>query len=301
MPMANHSDDADRSSKATNDMTRYDRVARMDMARGDASVRDNRQMTQLVDVDEHVERERQRYNAQFQPYRQGHLRVKYGAEFAPSDQRAALLYALDQLGDLRGKRVLEIGGGTGYHAAILVHRGAQVVATDVSSVGVEVMQRRFEANEMTDRAEAAVVVAEEMPFEDGSFDAVFGVAVLHHLVMDSAGPEIARVLRKGGRAVFLEPLSENPVLDFVRDRVPYPGKKSPHGHRGVTFAMLEQASHSFASIRIRPFYLTSMLNRALGQSTSITPLEKLDDMLIARSTRTHRLCRQVVVTFATAP
>jgi ubiquinone/menaquinone biosynthesis C-methylase UbiE len=249
-------------------------------------------------VEEHVERERRRYNLQFQP--QGsddNLLVKYGAEFHPGDQRAALLYLFDQLGDLRGKRVLEIGGGTGYHAAMLVHRGAQVVATDVSSVGVEVMRRRFEVNGMSDRAEAAVVVAEQMPFEDDSFDAVIGLAVLHHLVMDQAAPEIARVLVPGGRAVFLEPLSENPVLDFVRDYVPYPGKKSPHGHRGVTFPMLKQASRYFASTKVRPFYLTAMLNRAIGQQTAITPLERLDDIVIARFPSVRRLCRQVVVTF----
>jgi ubiquinone/menaquinone biosynthesis C-methylase UbiE len=254
-------------------------------------------MTTPTDVEAHVEAERRRYDVQFKPYGERGLLVPYGTEFAPSDQRAALLYALDQLGDLRGKRVLEIGGGTGYHAAILVHRGAEVVATDVSSVGVDVMRRRFEANQMSDRADAQVVVAEQMPFEDGSFDFVFGIAVLHHLVMDSAAPEIARVLRPGGRAVFLEPLSENPLLDIIRDHVPYPGKKSPHGHRGVTFAMLDQASRAFVATVVRPFYLTSMINRAFGQSTAITPLERLDDFIIARVPRVHRLCRQVVVTF----
>lgn len=252
-------------------------------------------------VAEHVERERQRYDNQFEPYRQAeNLRVTYGAEFAPGDQRAALLYLFEQLGDLRGKRVLEIGGGTGYHAAMLVHRGARVVATDVSSVGVEVMRQRFEANGMRDRAEAAVVVAEQMPFEDGSFDAVIGLAVLHHLVMDQAAPEIARVLVPGGRAVFLEPLSENRFLDFVRDYVPYPGKKSPLRHRGVTFAMLDEASRYFAATAFRPFYLTAMLNRAFGHQTAITPLERLDDIVISRVPRVHGLCRQVVVTFDVA-
>lgn len=77
-------------------------------------------------VEEHVERERQRYDVQFRPkHDDDDLTVKYGAEFASGDQRAALLYLFEQLGDLRGKRVLEIGGGTGYHAAMLVHRGAR--------------------------------------------------------------------------------------------------------------------------------------------------------------------------------
>jgi ubiquinone/menaquinone biosynthesis C-methylase UbiE len=258
-------------------------------------------MTLPTDVEEHVKRERRRYDTQFRPEREDpDLQVKYGAEFAPSDQRAAQLYAFDQLGDLRGTSLLEIGGGTGFHAAMLVHRGARVVATDVSSAGVEVMQRRFEANQMADRAEATVVVAEQMPFDDNSFDAVFGIAVLHHLVLDRAAPEIARVLVPGGRAVFLEPLSENRILDFARDYVPYPGKKSPLRHRGVTFEMIDKASRYFASTKVRPFYLTAMLNRAFGQRTAITPLERLDDVVISRMPRSRTLCRQVVVTFDVA-
>jgi ubiquinone/menaquinone biosynthesis C-methylase UbiE len=254
------------------------------------------------DVESHIAHERARYDVQFEPnLHSQNLFVKYGAEYAPSDQRAALLYAFEQLGDLRGQRVLEIGGGTGWHAAMLVHRGAEVVATDVSSVGVEVMRQRFAANGMSERAQAAVVAAEQMPFDDAAFDAVFGIAVLHHLVLDRAAPEIARVLAPGGRAVFIEPLSENPLLDFVRDYVPYPGKKSPRGHRGVTFAMIDEASQFFATTSTRPFYLTAMVNRAFGHHTAITPLERLDDLLIARLPRLHRLCRQVVITFRTHP
>ena len=48
----------------------------------------------------------------------------------------------------------------------------------------------------------AVADAEILPFEDQSFDLVFGHAVLHHLPhLDRAFAEIHRVLR-GGRIVF---------------------------------------------------------------------------------------------------
>jgi ubiquinone/menaquinone biosynthesis C-methylase UbiE len=253
------------------------------------------------EVESHIEQERERYDAQFGSKRTADLTVKYGQEFAPSDQRAALLYAFDRLGDLRGQRVLEIGGGTGWHAAMLVHRGAHVTSTDVSPVGVEIARERFAANGMSDRTATAVVAAENMPFEDASFDAVFGIAVLHHLVLERAAPEIARVLAPGGRAVFIEPLSENPILDFVRDYVPYPGKKSPFGHRGVTFAMLEQFATYFASCEVQPFYLTSMINRAFGQQVSIGPLERLDAAIARRIPKAHKLFRYTVISAHTAP
>jgi ubiquinone/menaquinone biosynthesis C-methylase UbiE len=225
------------------------------------------------------------------------LIVNYGAEFAPNDTRAALLYAFDQLGQLRDTRLLELGGGAGWHAAMLVWRGAHVVTTDVSPVGLEVARRRFRANGMDDRTEVLETPAETLPFPDASFDRVFGVAVLHHVEMDLAGPEIRRVLKPGGRAVFLEPLSENPVLDFVRDYVPYPGKKSPKGHRGMTFPIIEEASRHFERTTVKHFYLTSMLNRAFGHDVSITPLESLDSVLLRAFPALRRFSRHVVLTF----
>ena len=249
-------------------------------------------------VESHIEHERARYDAQFGKRRENeNLLVKYGTEFAPNDLRAAMLYSFDQLGDLRGKRVLEIGGGTGWHAIMLIHRGAYVVTTDVSPVGVEVARERLIVNGMEQQGEAEVVAAEKMPFENESFDAVYGVAVLHHLDLPHAIPAIHRVLKPGGRAVFLEPLSENPLLDFVRDYVPYPSKKSPFGHRGLKHATIDEAARSFRLTETRRFYLTSMANRLISQQTSITPLEKLDELLIARFPKLHRYCRTAVVTF----
>ena len=57
-----------------------------------------------------------------------------------------------------------------------------------------------------------------LPFEAGSFDNVVGVDVLHHLAdVDVALGEIARVLRCGGRAVFVEPYI-SPLSHWVRRR-----------------------------------------------------------------------------------
>lgn len=49
---------------------------------------------------------------------------------------------------------------------------------------------------------------------------MFGNAVLHHLDLDRAVIEIGRVLRRGGRAVFCEPVRNSPVLKQVRRLIP---------------------------------------------------------------------------------
>ena len=59
------------------------------------------------------------------------------------------------------------------------------------------------------------------------FDAVLGKQILHHLDLGVAIPEIVRVLRPGGRAVFLEPLIHNPLLEGYRRLTPH----LPQPHR----------------------------------------------------------------------
>ena len=65
---------------------------------------------------------------------------------------------------------------------------------------------------------------EALPFPSGSFDAVVGNAVLHHLRLDRAVPEMLRVLRPGGRFCFAEPNMLNPQV-FLERNVRWIGKR----------------------------------------------------------------------------
>ena len=127
------------------------------------------------------------------------------------------------LGDIRNKKLLEFGCGSGLTAALLAKSGADVMAFDISEKSVATTLLRAELNNLPN-IQAEVAVGEKLPYADSSFDLAFGRAVLHHLDVDLAGPELLRVLKPGGKALFIEPLGMNPVLSFVRDHVPYPGK-----------------------------------------------------------------------------
>jgi ubiquinone/menaquinone biosynthesis C-methylase UbiE len=103
----------------------------------------------------------------------------------------------------RYARALEIGAGTGYFSLNLLRAGVigEAVATDISPGMLSRLERSAAALEM--RVETAACQASELPFDDDSFDLVFGHAVLHHLPdLDAGFREFRRVLRPGGVVAF---------------------------------------------------------------------------------------------------
>ena len=64
-----------------------------------------------------------------------------------------------------------------------------------------------------------VMDAESMKFEDKTFDVVYGSGILHHLNIDKAYRELARVLKPDGVAIFIEPLGHNPLINLYRKKL----------------------------------------------------------------------------------
>jgi SAM-dependent methyltransferase len=106
------------------------------------------------------------------------------------------------LGDVRGRRVLELGCGAAAGARWLAGQGAGVVGLDLSAG----MLRH--AREASDRSSVRVPLVQAdalaLPFSDGAFDIVCTAFGAVPFVADSAAVmrEVARVLRPGGAWVF---------------------------------------------------------------------------------------------------
>ena len=103
--------------------------------------------------------------------------------------------ALVELGDLRGRRVLDVGCGTGRLAAALVERAhAKVWAVDASAEMVAVARANLPANTRVRQAEA-----EALPFRGGWFDRLTMSLVLHLVDRPRALAEARRVVSDDGR------------------------------------------------------------------------------------------------------
>ena len=116
-----------------------------------------------------------------------------------------------------GRDVLEYGCGPGSYAFFLADLGASVLGIDISTTAIE--QASAEARQRgADRVEFRRLNAESLDLPDASFDLVCGTGILHHLDLTRAYAEIARTLRPGGSAVFIEPLGHNPLINRFRRR-----------------------------------------------------------------------------------
>lgn len=126
----------------------------------------------------------------------------------------------DHLGDIRGRRILDLGTGNGFLAAALAHRGAEVVAIDVSRASLDLARQRAERSGVLDRITFHLASAEETGLPDASCDAACGIFVLHHTRLDASAAELSRVLRPGAPAAFVETMGFNPVLSTARRLLP---------------------------------------------------------------------------------
>lgn len=107
------------------------------------------------------------------------------------------------LDDAAGPTVLEIGCGSGAMAAEVLRARPEIaryVATDVDPAMVALARRQLAG--LAERAEAQVVDASGLPFDDATFDTVCSWLMLHHtLTWERVLADAVRVLRPGGRLV----------------------------------------------------------------------------------------------------
>lgn len=186
------------------------------------------------------------------------------------------------LGDLTGKQVLEIGCGSGKNSALLAKSGANVFVFDLSPVSVAVTNLRASLNGVADDIHAVVAAGEQLPYADEQFDAVFGRAILHHLDVSIASTEIYRVLKLDARAVFVEPMGMNPLLNFVRDHVPYPDKNPVGDDRPLKYDEIRAWGAPYSRFRYKEVHLLGMIQRAFGykRKVRLNFLHRLDDAIL---------------------
>jgi len=135
--------------------------------------------------------------------------ASYDDKWSISYDERCITYAADRFRHAAGDdrwpygRALELGCGTGFFLLNLMQAGltARGSVTDLSP-GMLAAALRNAENLGLD-VDGRVADAEQIPYDDATFDVVVGHAVLHHIPnLDAAFREVLRVLKPGGRFVF---------------------------------------------------------------------------------------------------
>jgi SAM-dependent methyltransferase len=129
----------------------------------------------------------------------------------------------EDLRTLSDPQVLEIGCGTGFFTRYLLERlpDLKLVGSDISPKSIAAANERWSA---FPDARFEVMDATALPYEEGSYDAVIGCSILHHLPAEGTLREAFRVLRPGGLIWFSEPNMINPHI-LLEKNVRFIGKR----------------------------------------------------------------------------
>jgi 2-polyprenyl-3-methyl-5-hydroxy-6-metoxy-1,4-benzoquinol methylase len=100
---------------------------------------------------------------------------------------------LEELGEVRGKRMIEVGSGSGRISAALAQAGASVTLLDNSPAALGLSARIFQERGLD--GSFCHASAFSMPFRDGSFDVVWNTGVLEHFLFDDQRAMLAEMLR----------------------------------------------------------------------------------------------------------
>ncbi len=132
---------------------------------------------------------------------------EFGAEYQKSREKHKAERAFNEflempcmfkaIGNIRGKKLLDVGCGAGVHAKEYLRRGAKVWGMDVSKTMIELAKVRCKG------AEFIVGSAEKLPYENKFFDIVTSSLCIDHVDnLDKAFREAGRVLKKAGELFF---------------------------------------------------------------------------------------------------
>jgi len=181
----------------------------------------------------------------------------------------------------KNRKVLEYGCGKGSLTGYLLRCQALTTGIDISDVAIDVAQETFKRQVMEKKVTFRVMDAENLQFDSDSFDVVCGKSILHHLDLDKCYAQIGKVLKPDGKAIFLEPLGHNPVINWYRRHTPHLRTKDEHP---LLMRDLLLAREYFNDTEFYFFRLFSLLAVPFRNTAFVKPLlnalNRFDELVI---------------------
>lgn len=160
-------------------------------------------------------------------------------------------------------RFLDCACGAGHLSIWLAQNDKRVWAFDFSENAIDVATESAQNSGVGEKITFSVMDARNLGYEDEYFDVVTGMdCILHLIKYPDAIKGIARVLKQGGKAVFVEPLALNPLINIMRFATIHYFKRV--GEHMLTRKDLRFLEHEFGSICLDHFYILSTFNKLIA-------------------------------------
>ena len=113
----------------------------------------------------------------------------------------------------------------------------KITGIDISEVSIK---KAKEVSKENSKIELLVDNCEKTRFQNNSFDVVYGTGILHHLNLEVCLTEIFRILKPGGKFLFIEPLGTNPLINLYRKLTPQSRSVDEHPLVDMDFNLIQK-------------------------------------------------------------
>ena len=134
----------------------------------------------------------------------------------------------------------------------------KITGIDISEVSIK---KAKEVSKENSKIELLVDNCEKTRFQNNSFDVVYGTGILHHLNLEVCLAEIFRILKPGGKFLFIEPLGTNPLINLYRKLTPQSRSIDEHPLVDRDFNLIQKKFsktkikyYGFLTLALFPFY-----------------------------------------------
>ena len=156
-------------------------------------------------------------------------------------------------------QILDYGCGVGSSLRKVVEFSPKkITGIDISEVSIK---KAKEVSKENSKIELLVDNCEKTRFQNNSFDVVYGTGILHHLNLEVCLTEIFRILKPGGKFLFIEPLGTNPLINLYRKLTPQSRSVDEHPLVDMDFNLIQKKFsktkikyYGFLTLALFPFY-----------------------------------------------
>ena len=207
------------------------------------------------------------------------------------------VYAVKRLGNIIGKRILDIGCGDGWFSVILAKRGAIVEGMDISTAAIEIAKTRAKVNDVENVTNFRKMSAYDLDYPGNHFDMIVGLSFLHHIAEKQRIAEpLYRILKPKGKIIFNEPFGNSKFLERLRLLIPVPVNEEDktHWNNQIKYADLKVFEKNFG-VAYKEFQFFSRLDRVFKSKWIIDKLGRIDLCLLEKFKFLRPYARDIVI------